>query len=317
MNNDINAATVNTVNVSKPSTREDNVSKLINDDPFCDVRLTQIENKGKLTDKYMIELLDDKTQEFVELPGVGAVHSEDYKLVTNKQVHELALEVMNRISRTFRPIHTFADGHSKPIYWNAKRFSEKWYSPDVTFDDPRKQSQMMLGMEVTNSYDGSSKVGLSFFALRLACSNQFYSSNILGRPFEFSHLSAGEDITDDIMGATNRFTDMASHFGRMAGSMKLLADTHVTTFQDFLALRRELQAGTGSEFRDKQILNELSGCGITKSIGMDLEYSDPSSYWDITNAYTAVTTHGVGGPRGSDLSARVVDWMVMRATSMR
>lgn len=291
-------------------------SKLINPDPFCDVRLQQIEHKGKLTDKYMVEIMDAKTSEFVELPGVSTVHSDNYHLVTNKQVHDLALNVIDRIGMPFEPIRTFGSGHSKPVYWNTKRFSAKWYSPSVSFDEPQGGSKMMLGMEVTNSYDGSSKVGLAFFAIRLACANQFYSNHLLGRPFEFSHLMGDGDIQQDILGATQDLADTASNFGRLAPSMKLLADTHVTSFKDFLQLRKDIQASTGTEFRDKQILNELSGCGITKECGINSTYEDPSSFWSIANAYTAVTTHGIDGPRGSDVSARVVDWMVSRAKSL-
>ena len=86
---------------------------------------------------------------------------------------------------------------------------------------------------------------------------------------------------------------------------------------DFLALRREMQEGTGVEFRDKQVLNELSGCGITRECGIDAQYGDPSSYWSIANAYTAVSTHGIDGPRSSDVSARIVDWMVARAEGIQ
>ena len=77
-----------------------------------------------------------------------------------------------------------------------------------------------------------------------------------------------------------------------------------------------ITGGTGSEFRDKQILNELTGCGITKECGINSTYEDPSSFWSIANAYTAVTTHGIDGPRGSDISGRVVDFMVARAKAL-
>ena len=297
-------------------TIEAQTSKLINPDPFCEVRLQQIEHKGKLTDKHMIEIMDAKTGEYTEIPGVSTVHSAGYNLVTNKQVHELALGVINQIGMPFEPIRTFSSGHSKPVFWNTKRFSEKWYSPAVAFDEPVGGSKMMLGMEVTNSYDGSSKVGLAFFAIRLACSNQFYSSHLLGKPFEFSHLSDGGDIAGDILGATHELENKAAAFARLAPMMKLMADTHVTSFQDFLQLRKDLQASTGTEFRDKQILNELTGCGITKECGINSTYEDPSSFWSIANAYTAVTTHGIDGPRGSDVSGRVVDWMVGRAQAL-
>ena len=169
----------------------------INPDPFCDVRLHNIENQGRATDKFWIEVQDPETEEFVEIPGTGTVHSADYKLVTNRQVRDMAVAVMDDTGMAFEPIAGYPGGHSQPLYWNGRRFSEKWYVPDTAIDVPGGSS-MMLGLEVTNSYDGSCKVGLAFFAMHLVCSNQFYSQNMMGRPFAFPHVNSGGNLEDDI-----------------------------------------------------------------------------------------------------------------------
>jgi hypothetical protein len=290
-------------------------TEIINPDPFCDVRLTNIKNQGRATDKFMIEVQKPESEEFVELPGVGTVHSADYKLVTNKQVNDMAQQVMSETGMEFRPINSFGNGHSEPRYWNGRRFSSKWFTKDVTFDMPGTSSAMAMGVEVTNSYDGSCKVGLAFFALHLICSNQFYTHNMLGRPFEFQHVNRGGNLEDDISTAMEQIKTKASTFGSLAPVMKGLMDTHVKGFDGFLKLRQELTADTGCQFRDKQLLDELSGRGVTQDLGIELQYKNPSSYWDIANAYTAVTTHAVGGPRGSDQSARVVDWLIGHRTA--
>lgn len=170
---------------------------------------------------------------------------------------------------------------------------------------------MMLGLEVTNSYDGSCKVGLAFFAMRVECSNQFYSHNLLGRPYALPHVNNGGDINEDMQDAFNAIKTQASNFGKVLPAMRQLEARHCAKFTDFLDLRKKLVQDTRLEFRDRAVLDELCGCGITQELKMDnVKYEDPSSYWNILNAYTAVTTHEIGGPRGSDMSQRVTDWFI-------
>jgi len=289
-------------------------SEIINKDPFCEVRLENITHGGHKTDKFLIALQHPEAPEtFLEIPGVGTVHSADYTLVTNKQVHDMASQVIVDSHMTFEPVPTWGEGHSKNLYWNGRRFSEKWFCKDTAVAVPGGSS-MMLGMEVTNSYDGSAKVGLAFFAMHVACSNQFYSCNMMGQPFEFPHVNRGGKLEEDIGDAMLQIQEKASTFGKIVPNIKRMQETHVASFKGFLNLRKELTTTTGVEIRDKQLLDELSGEGITSELKMhDVHYKDPSSYWDIANAYTAVTTHLVCGPRGSDHSQRVVDFLLKRA----
>jgi len=289
-------------------------TEIVNKDPFCDVRLENIMHGGHKTDKFLIALQDPVTSnQFREIPGVGTVHSADYTLVSNRQVHDMANQVIVDSGMTFEPVPSWGEGHSANLFWNGRRFSEKWFCKDTAVAVPGGSS-MMLGMEVTNSYDGSAKVGLAFFAMHVACSNQFYSNNMLGCPFEFPHVNRGGKLEEDIGEAMQQIQEKASTFGKIVPNIKRMQGMHVGSFKGFLQLRRELTATTGVEIRDKQLLDELSGNGITSELQMkDVQYNDPSSYWDISNAYTAVTTHLVGGPRGSDHSQRVVDFLLQKA----
>lgn len=289
-------------------------SEIVNTDPFCEVRLDQIEHAGRKTDKYMITMFDPELNGFREIPGVGTVHSGDYRLVTNKQVHDMAVKVMDDTRMTFKPVPGFgAAGHSKSLDWTGRRFSEKWFCEDTALSIPGGSS-MMLGLEVTNSYDGSAKVGLAFFAMHVACSNQFYSNLMMGRPFEFPHVNRGGELNEDINAAMSEIQNRAAGFAKIGPNMKALQGAHVASFDGFLSLRKELAVTTGVEIRDKPLLDELSGQGITTELKLkDVRYNDPSSYWDISNAYTAVTTHVVGGHRGSEQSQRVVDFLLKAA----
>jgi hypothetical protein len=287
---------------------------LINADPFCEVRLDNVQYGDRATDKFMVAVQEPETEGFVPIPGVGTVHSGDYKLVTNRQVHDMAAQVMEDTGMTFKPIPTFGGGHSSPIFWNGRRFSEKWFCEEAAVDVPGG-SQMRMGIEVTNSYDGSCKVGLAFFAMHCVCSNQFYGANLMGRPFEFPHVNHGGMLEEDINAAMQQIQSKASDFAKIGPNMQLLGDTRVTSLDDFIELRQRIKTETRAELRDKQLLDELAGQGVSRELDLGFAYTDPSSFWNIANAYTAVTTHMVGGPRGADQSGRVTDWLLTEAAT--
>lgn len=290
-------------------------NSIINEDPFAEVRLHNIENRGRKTDKFMIEVQKPDSDEFVELPGVGTVHSADYKLITNRQVHNTVSDILERTGMEFTPVPTFNAGHSTPVFWSGRRFSEKWFCKDTAISVPGGSS-MMLGLEAQNSYDGSCKVSFAFFAMHVICSNQFYANNLLGRPFEFPHVNRGGDLNDDFDTCVDAIQVRAGNFAKIAPNMQMLQDKHVDSFDGFLELRKRIKDEVKVNFRDKQFLDELEGHGITNELGMKgVEHNDPSSYWDMANAYTAVATHCVGGPRGADQSSRIVDFLLREAIS--
>lgn len=294
-------------------TRTDSI---INNDPFCDVRLENIQHGTLATDKFMVALQAPETDAYVPIPGVGSVHSGDYKLVTNRQVHDMALYVMDETKLTFKPLPVRRDSLASSIFWNGRRFSEKWYCEEAGVDVPGGSS-MRLGIEVTNSYDGSAKVGIAFFAMHIVCANQFYSRNMMGQPFEFPHVNRGGELSEDIGLAMQQIQTKARDFAKLGPNMKLLNDTRLSTFKDFIDLRQRIKDDTRCEFRDKPLLDELSGHGVSEELELGFKYDDPSNYWNIANAYTAVSTHVVGGPRGADQSGRVVDWLLNNAASRR
>lgn len=292
-----------TATVEKPTS-------LINPDPFCPVQMAMIEHRGQTTDKYLVEIFNPVTGQYQPIPGTGVVHADNYRLVPNKEVHDAAQAVMERSGCKFEPIPTFGHGHSKSLDWDGRKYNEKWVCRD-THMTVKGRNDMMMGLEIRNSYDGSSKVSLAFFALRVVCANQFYSTNMMGQPFQFPHTYSGGQLGDDFESAVQRIEGQAESFARIAPRIEQLQAAHVSDFQEFLNLRSKIKSDTGVEFRDKQFLDELSGCGVTAELGLkDVRYDDPSSYWDIANAYTALTTHSVGGIRGADHSDRVVNWLL-------
>lgn len=288
--------------------------EMLNPDPYCPVRMTRIlDTRGAVTDKFMTEVQTPE-QVWRPIPGVRTVHGAGYRLVTNAQVRDMAHTAMEATKLNFEQVPSWGNGHSRGITWNGKYYLERWYTKDVYVEAPNG-SKVMLGLEVRNSYDDSCKVGLAFFAMHCACSNQFFSHNMFGKPFTFSHIGDGGELDDELNPTRDALLQNAGRFGAVLPHIKQLCDARFMTMQEFLDLRRRMAVKTKAEFRDRQILDELAGDGITKKLGIEVgqAYGTPDSYWALANAYTAVTTHMVGGLRGQELSQRATDFLIQDA----
>jgi hypothetical protein len=284
---------------------------MINRDPFCPVRLQNVEINGKATDKFVV-MMQDEAGAQQPLVGVNAVHSADYTLVPNRQVFDMISDVLTRAKAKFEPIPTFGAGHSTPTYWDGKRYSAKWFTKDVIVDGP--SHAIAMGVEAINSYDGSQPVGIRFFAMHVLCANQFYIQNQLGS-FIFRHVSrdAGINLTENVNDTLSMLREQAGRFVSVAGRFKELSTKRIKNFKDFLQMRSEANTKFWSPSRDSDVLDELNGTGITHTLGIPQQNQDPASLWSILNAYTAVCTHRIGGFNGSNLSDSVTQFMLNRA----
>lgn len=288
--------------------------EMLNPDPYCPVRMSPIlDSRGAATDKLMVELQTPE-QVWRPIPGVRTVHGAGYRLVTNAQVRDMAHVAMEATGLKFEQVPTFGVGRSQGTTWNGKYYLERWYTRDTQVMSPTGHA-VMLGLEVRNSYDDSCRVGLAFFAMHCACHNQFFSKRLFGVPLSFSHIGEGGNLDAEVESSRSMMLMHAERFGAVMPHIQKLCDTRFLTMQEFLELRRRMAVKTKAEFRDRQILDELDGRGITRSLGIEVgqAYGTPDSYWALANAYTAVTTHMVGGLRGQELSMRATDFLIADA----
>lgn len=287
---------------------------IVNPDPFAPVRLTRLKIGDRHTDKLCIEIQKPDSDDWEDIAGVAATHSEDYRLVPNQDVHEMLQHIIDKTGYNFRSIGSRAGSKASPMLWDGRRYVERRYTPDVQIPTEHGSS-MMLGVEARNSYDGSSAVSLSFFAMHLACENQFHSSNLLGAPFRFRHIGAGETSEAEFEASLSRLDTAAETFARIAPEIRRLGATKINSVGDLLDIRRRMRDEAGFTFRDAQILDELDSHKITQGVGLDVgdAYGASTSLWALVNAITAVTTHHVGGVGASDQASRAIDFLLREA----
>lgn len=272
-------------------------STIINKDPYARVHLAPIMHDGADTGRYLT-MMEDEQGTYKPLPGLDTIHSAGYSLVPNSQVHDLVGDILTRSGREFKPMP-----HAPSVFWNGKHWSEKWYCEDISEEIQATGSTIALGVEAINSYDGAYPVQIRFFAMHLLCSNQFYASNMLGNVV-FRHIrkDAGVQLQENVQDALTTLGTEADRFLRLAQYIRKLSRTHVGGLPGFLQLRSVINDGGWRTSLDAAVMDELHGHGITNSLGMQQLGTEPTCYWNILNAYSAVSTHKIGGFNGSRAS---------------
>ena len=298
--------------------------EIINEDPYCAVDLAPVEG---LRDMNVTRLFNTETGKMEPIPGKGAIHAEGYKLVANERVHQMVQDVLTRSGQAYEPMPLHPGSKSGAHTWDGKRFSARWLLKDVntSISDPtlRGKTPLHLGVEAINSYDGSCKVGIQFFAMSMRCHNQFYSHNMLGG-FTFRHYEsrATNSLDGDIDDAMGLISQQAAQFSAAAPLLGVLATTPVSTpfpgaetnLDGYLAVRDHLKK-TWRPSYDPYVLDEMSHNGVTKDIGVSEQTAHCNSLWGLLNAYTAVSTHKIGGFNGVNLGRIAVDSFVGWAKS--
>lgn len=148
-------------------------------DPLSRVyRTPLVTADGVETDKHAIMLKPENTEPI----HVGTV-SNDYILVPNSEVRNIAQDVFEVEG---------LDYEKSECLFNGKRYSEKYRFPSLTIE-PEKGDVINWGVEVFNSYDGSTRHGFSIYMERLICANGMIGSELFSS-FRFRHF--GEKNND-------------------------------------------------------------------------------------------------------------------------
>ena len=119
----------------------------------------------------------EKDGKEVEMGVVG----KDYLLVPNKELMDVASEIMGMSNLNFKPTKKF---------FNGKQFRYVWQIDDagLQVEVPKVGDMMGLCLMMNNSYDGSLKAGIQIFLMRLACLNGQVSREF-GWGIDFKHYS--------------------------------------------------------------------------------------------------------------------------------
>ena len=188
---------------------------------------------------------------------VGIV-SEDYQLVENHTVCEIATEVLDKTGYDYQLAKHLFDG---------KRFQQRWIIPEISFE-PQVGDVVQIAVDAFNSYDGSTTFGLAFNAQRLICTNGMVVDFRLGS-FRFKHFG-NEGFQEELSEAAITIRELSNKMLGLVTCLKRIVDIPID--------RTDIQ----NTFRELKLPKTY-----VADVFMALE---GDNLWSLYNAFTDVFT---------------------------
>jgi len=261
--------------------------------PFSPIEKNEARTpRGNLTG-YGIEIRDPDFEATHEHQAdgwrfVGQV-GKNYLLVTNEEAVRVVHDIIERSPFAHTPSKVFFDG---------KRFVYNTVFPDQRIEGP-DESDITLGLQVRNSYNGSMRFQASLYAERLICSNGMTSTTHFSS-HQFQHRQNNRGWTQDVEDALAVLEQANDQLTNFVGHLYTLSRMDIT-HEDLASLRRQ-DDGLGAlpNTRFAEVYDRL----IT-----DEAPQHPSGY-DVLNAATNVLWHRDKSVTDLDYNQEVVDQLV-------
>tara|TARA_Y100000310_G_C20681689_1_gene816361 strand:- start:805 stop:1635 length:831 start_codon:yes stop_codon:yes gene_type:complete len=198
---------------------------------------------------------------------IGIV-SPNYLLVPNKQVKDMADEIIDASDYNFTPHKTF---------WNGKQYMTSYSVEDHDFGEVTVGDPITLGLMVQNSYDQSWVLSISLFAIRKLCNNGMTSRVIFPmRRFKHDNMHTNWEIemrqTINMLAQAGSRVKEVIQYAQYLNS-KILSIKVLKEFR-----QKHLQALPVSKF----------GRVIDKFLSID---NKRATAWDFLNAGTYIFWH--------------------------
>lgn len=226
-------------------------------DPFAPVAKVQLQTPdGQSSSKYAVML--ETPEEPVEVGVVGP----DYQLIENSLVVDMARDILER---------SFGGEYEdRGLIFDGRKFRQRWVVPVTQVDvNPSVGDVIRLSVDVMNSYDGSTTLGLEFNAERLVCTNGMRVASILGG-FRFRHYGGNGRFQDELNGAVRKLQNLGDGMERLGAACGRLINAPLT------------RSDTQKVFSDLKVPNALA-IQAYQAIEEDTR-------WGLYNAFTHVLT---------------------------
>jgi hypothetical protein len=217
-------------------------------DPYAPIeKVPLLTHDGMRSRGFTVRLEDDTAS--AGWKEVGIV-SEDYLLVPNSQVRDMAREITDRTDLSWHESKTFFDG---------KRFVHALTThADTLTVRVAPNDVLSLGLLFENSYDGSRRLAVSLYANRIVCSNGLIVPQFFSR-LRFKHTTASLGWEEETERALAVISSAGVGLRQFADMAKRLSDTYFGTKEMEMVRRRglsRLPVGLWGKVIDRYLLHE-------------------------------------------------------------
>ena len=180
-------------------------------DPLAPVAKEQLQTADGVRSSRYAVLLDPEGAR----QEVGVVSS-DYNLIPNRIARDVALYILTRSELSFE---------ERSLAFDGRRYRQRWVIPSFSVE-PKPGDFVNLGLDVVNSYDGTTPFALSFIAERLQCSNGMVVDFILGA-FRFRHWGENGKFREELEHAVSSLTMLGDNLNKLLPGIKKMVETIV------------------------------------------------------------------------------------------
>ncbi len=186
------------------------------------IRKVPLEYNGTKSNAWSVQREDWIKEDLGENTTTGPVWNEvgvvsdNYLLIPNTKVVELAKNISEMSQYNWEPDKTF---------WNGRQFMYSLVSKDCT-EEVSIGDDIALGMMFWNSYDGSTALQFKLYLQRLVCLNGMVSNDIFSS-YKFKHTERSEGYEDEIIEASKIINSSNDNIRYFVNGLRLLDNTEL------------------------------------------------------------------------------------------
>ena len=155
--------------------------------PYSPIRKVPLDYQGIQSNAFSVQMEREDKEGIRKYKEVGTV-SNNYLLVPNTEVIDMAVQIADQSGINFTEDKTFFDG---------KRYITSYIAKDDSIDEVAVGDDVSIGFQMWNSYDGSTSLGFRMMLYRLVCLNGMTSKINLSR-YRFRHNPTSENWEEEI-----------------------------------------------------------------------------------------------------------------------
>ena len=155
--------------------------------PYSDIRKVPLDYQGIQSNAYSVQRQDIDKEGHFKWKEVGTV-SNNYLLVDNARVRNMAEEIATNSNLNMEEEKTFFDG---------RRYAISYIARDNSIGEVAAGDDVAIGFQMWNSYDGSTSLGFKMMIYRLVCTNGMMSHDVLNK-YRFRHSPDSENWEEEL-----------------------------------------------------------------------------------------------------------------------
>ena len=267
--------------------------------PYQEIRKVPLDFNGIQSAAYAVQRLDEE-KGWKEAGVVG----QSYMLLENKEVKEIADDIVDSAAIDFEVDKEFFNGKNYMLSYKAKDTLETGaIAPSAQIGD------LNLGIQFWNSYDGSRSFGFSLMLYRLVCLNGMMSKLHLNN-HRFRHAPGSEDWNKQLEAMVHNIN--LSQDGENKGLEQMIEG--IATLNDFRVTSKKL--GNIRHNHLKEVPTGVWGEITDRFLDPEGEYYSDTNGWGLLNSATDILWHKEKPTLASyNHNAIITDGLIMAATT--